>query len=160
MDQDQTLNSEDLLASTRLFLSGDRAQRFIIGFLFGMSFFLVVAGVAQVLLARNEVCLESLSGFRLAPNPNEACMSEFGFFLARGLSRGAIGILSPSASPFIGWLVMAVIFGLIGGAFAQLSLRVAIAGFLVVFLLLLMVFMAIDYMSQFIIFNPTIPNQG
>ena len=113
-----------------------------------------------MLLARNEVCLENLSEFRLAPNPNEACMSEFGIFLARGLSRGAIGIVSPSSSPFVGWLVMAVVFGLIGGAFAQLSPRLAIVGFLAVFLLLLMVFMAIDYMSQFIILNPTTPNQS
>ncbi len=154
MDQDQTLNSEDLLASVRLFLQGDRAQRFIIGFLFGMSFILIVAGVAEVLLARNEVCLESLSGFRLAPDPNEVCMSEFSFFLTRGLSRGAIGTLNLSSSPFIAWSVMAVLYGLLGGGLAQLSPRVAIAGFLIVFLLLLMVFMSVDYMSQFIILNP------
>ncbi len=154
MDQDQTLDSEDLFGSVRLFLEGDRAQRFIIGFLFGMSFFLVVAGVAEVLQARNEVCLESLSGFRLAPDPNEVCMSEFIFFLTRSLSQGAIGILNPSTSPFIAWTVMALFFGLLGGGFAQLPLRVAIAGFLVVFVLLLMVFMSVDYMSQFIILSP------
>jgi len=157
MDQDQSLNSDDLLSSTRLFLSSDRAQRFIIGFLFGMSFSLVVAGVAEVLLARNEVCLETLSAFRLAPNPNEICMSELGFFLARGLSQGPIGILIPSTSPFIVWSVMALFFGLLGGGFAQLSPRVAIAGFLVVFLVLLMVFVSVDFMSQFIILNPPTP---
>ncbi len=154
MDQDQTLNSDDLLASVCLFLEGDRAQRFIIGFLFGMSFFLIDAGAAEVLQARNEVCLESLSGFRLAPDPNEVCMSEFSFFLTRGLSRGVIGTLNPSTSPFIAWSVMAVLYGLLGGGFSQLSQRVAIAGFLIVFLLLLMVTMSVDFMSQFIILNP------
>ena len=157
MDQEQTLNSDDLLSSAKNFIASDRAQRFIIGFLFGMSFFLVVAGVAEVLLARNEVCLGSLSGFRLAPNPNEVCMSEFGFFMARGLSRGAFGILSPSTSPFVIWTAMALFFGLLGGGFAQLSLRVGIAGFLIVFVLLLMVFTGVDYMSQFIILNPATP---
>ncbi len=154
MDQDQTLNSEDLLSSVRLFLEGDRAQRFIIGFLFGMSFILIVAGVAEVLQARNEVCLESLSGFRLAPDPNEVCMSEFSFFFTRGLSRGVIGTLNPSTSPFVAWSVMAVLYGLLGGGFAQLPQRVAIAGFLIVFLLLLIVTMSVDFMSQFIILNP------
>jgi hypothetical protein len=154
MDQDQTLESEDLLASVRVFFEGDRAQRFIIGFLFGMSFFLIVAGVAEVLLARNEVCLETLSGFRLAPDPNEICMSEFSFFLTRGLSRGVIGTLSPSNSQFIAWTVMALFFGLLGGGFAQLQVRWAIVGFLVVFVLLLAVSMSVDYMSQFIILNP------
>ncbi|MFV1859110.1 MAG: hypothetical protein ACC647_07140 [Anaerolineales bacterium] len=153
MDQDQTLESEDLLNSLRSFLSDDRVQRFLIGFLFAMAFFLIEAGVAEVLLARNEVCLETLAEFRLAPAPGEVCMSEFEFFLARGLSQGAIGTLSPSTSAFIIWPIMAVLYGLIGGGFAQLSLRAAIAGFLIVQVILLMAFMSVDYISQFIVFN-------
>jgi len=153
MDQDQTLESEDLLNSLRSFLSDDRVQRFLIGFLFAMAFFLIEAGVAEVLLARNEVCLETLAEYRLAPDPGEVCMSEFEFFLARGLSQGAIGTLSPSTSAFIIWPIMAVLYGLIGGGFAQLSLRAAIAGFLIVQIILLMAFMSVDYISQFIVFN-------
>ncbi len=153
MDPDQTLESEDLLNSLRSFLSDDRSQRFLIGFLFAMAFFLIEAGLAEVLLARNEVCLETLSEFRLAPDPSEVCMSEFEFFLARGLSRGAIGTLSPSTSAFIVWPVIAVFYGLIGGGFAQLSLRAAIGGFLIVQVILLMAFISVDYISQFIVFN-------
>ncbi len=153
MDQDQTLQSEDLLTSLRTFVSGDRPQRFLIGFLFAVAFFLVAAGLAEVLLARNEVCLESLSDFRLAPDPNEYCMSEFSFFLARGMSRGPFGTLSPSTSPFIAWPIMAVFFGLMGGGFAQLSLRAGIAGFLIVLVVLLMAFMSVDFMAQFIVFE-------
>ncbi len=153
MDQDQTLASEDLLTSLRSFLTDDRTQRFLIGFLFAMAFFLIEAGVAEVLLARNETCLASLSEFRLAPDPNEVCMSEFEFFLARSLSRGAIGTLSPGTSAFIAWPIMAVLYGLIGGGFAQLSLRAAIGGFLIVHVILLMAFISVDYISQFIVFN-------
>ena len=151
MDQDQTFESEDILETLRSFLSGDRAQRFLIGFLFGMAFFFVAAGLAEVLLARNEVCLESLSDFRITPDPNEYCMSEFSFFLARGISRGPFGTLSPSTSPFIAWPVMAMILGLLGGGFAQLPRRIGIAGFLVVVVVLLMAFMSVDFMSQFIV---------
>ncbi|GMR11483.1 MAG: hypothetical protein BMS9Abin28_2316 [Anaerolineae bacterium] len=153
MGQDQILDSEDLLTSLRSFLSDDRSQRFLIGFLFAMAFFMIEAGVAEVLLARNEICLEALSEYRLAPDPNEVCMSEFEFFLARSLSRGAIGTLSPSTSAFVAWPIIAVLYGLIGGGFAQLSLRAAIGGFLIVHVILLMAFMSVDYMSQFIIFN-------
>ena len=153
MDQDQALDPEDLLTSVRSFLSDDRPQRFLVGFFFAMAFFLIEAGVAEVLLARNEVCLQTLSGFRLAPDPNQICMSEFEFFFARSLSQGAIGSLSPGTSPFIAWPIMAVLYGLIGGGFAQLSLRAAIAGFLIVHVILLMGFMSIDYISQFIVFN-------
>jgi len=153
MDQEQTLDTENLIASLRIFLSGERAQRFLIGFLFGMAFFFIAAGLAEVLLARNETCLESLSDFRIAPDPNEYCMSEFSFFLARGMSRGPFGTLSPSTSPFIAWPVMAVIFGLLGGGFAQLPWRVGIAGFLVVLVFLLMAIMSVDFMSQFIVID-------
>ncbi len=151
MAQDRMFETDDLLGTLRSVLSGDRAQRFLIGFLFGMAFFFIAAGLSEVLLARNEVCLESLSDFRIAPDPNEHCMSEFSFFLARGMSRGPFSTLSPSTSPFIAWPVMAVIFGLLGGGFAQLSWRVGIAGFLVVVVVLLMAFMSVDFMAQFIV---------
>ena len=95
MEQDQTLDSQELLRPPRASPSGERLQRFLIGFLFAMAFFLIEAGIAEVLLARNEVCLQNLSDFRLSPDPNRVCMSEFEFFLARGRSRGAIGTLSP-----------------------------------------------------------------
>jgi TM2 domain-containing membrane protein YozV len=153
MDQDHTLNSEDLLTSMRALISGDRAQRFLIGFLFGAAFFLIGAGLAEVFLARNEACLDTLSDFRLAPDPNKVCMSEFSFFLARRMSRGPFGTLNSSTSQFIVWPVMAVLFGLIGGGFAQLPLRTGIAGFLIVFVILLMAFMSVDFMSQFIVFE-------
>ncbi len=153
MDQEQTLDTENLIASLRIFLSGDGPQRFLIGFLFGMAFFFVAAGLAEVLLARNEVCLESLKDFRIAPNPSEICMSEFSFFLARGMSRGPFGTLSPTTSPFIAWAIMALLFGAMGGGFAQLSWRVGIAGFLIVVVVLLMAFMSVDFISQFIVFG-------
>ena len=151
--ESEKVDSEDLLASARLFFSDDRPQRFVIGFLFGMAFFFVTAGLAEVLLARNEACIQALADFRLAPDPNEVCMSEFEFFLARGMSRGMIGILSPETSVFIAWPAMAILFGLLGGGLAQLPLRVAIVGFVIVYVLLLMAFMSVDFMSQFIVFQ-------
>jgi len=160
MEQNQAFESREMLRSSRAFLSHERSQRFLIGFLFAVAFFLIEAGAAEVLLARNEVCLESLSDFRLSPDPNEACMSEFEFFLARGLSRGAFGTLSPETSTFVAWPILAVFYGLVGGGFAQLPLRAAIGGFLIVHLILLMAFMAVDYMSQFIILELTNPDPG
>ena len=149
--ESRATESEDLLTSARQFLSDDRPQRFVIGFLFGMAFFFITAGLAEVLLARNESCIAQLSDFRLAPNPNEVCMSEFEFYLARGMSRGIMGIFSPETSVFVAWPAMAIFFGLLGGGLAQLPLRAAIIGFAIVYVLLLMAFMSVDFMSQFIV---------
>lgn len=153
MEQDQTLESQELLRSPRASLSRERTQRFLIGFLFAMAFFLIEAGIAEILLARNEACLQTISDFRLSPDPSRVCMSEFEFFLARGLSRGAIGTLSPETSAFIVWPILAIFYGLVGGGLAQFPLRAAIGGFLLVHILLLMAFMAVDFMSQFIILD-------
>ena len=80
-------------------------------------------------------------------------MSEFEFYLTRGMSRGLIGTFSPDTSNFVAWPTMAVLFGLLGGGLAQLSLRTAIVGFGFVYILLLMAFMGVDYISQFIVFE-------
>ncbi|MFQ5943599.1 MAG: hypothetical protein ACE5JF_08605 [Anaerolineales bacterium] len=157
MTQDQTIDSADLLASLRSFLSDDRPQRFIIGFLFAASLILIEAGLAEVLLARNEACLANLESFRLAPDPYEACMSEFGIFLARSMSQGLIGTLNPEISAFAAWFILALLYGFIGGGLAQLPVRWAIAAFLIVHVILLMVSMSLGYLSQFIILDFTDP---
>ena len=150
-DRRSLTDTEDQLASLRSFIAEDRVQLFLIGFLAAIAFFLVEAGIAEVLLSRNESCIEALSSFRLSPDPNQACMSEFGYHLVRALSIGPASTFSLEASNLLIWPLLAVTYGLVGGGFAQLSLRNAIGGYAILHLILLMVFTSTGYISQFIV---------
>lgn len=129
-------------------LDSDQLQRFLIGFLLAAAFFFVEAGVAEILLARNASCLESLARLRLAPDPNELCMSEFGFHLAGSVSRAMFDAEAPR---LLVWPLLGVAYGLIGGALAQLSLRRAVVAYLMLHLLLLAGFTSFGYLAQFIV---------
>lgn len=129
-------------------INRSRIERFMIGFLFALSFYLIEAGLAEVLLARNAACIESLTQYRLAPNPFEVCMSELGLFATHSVSRGFFG---PDAPGIIAWPVMGMLYALAGGGLAQLSLRRAIAAFLVLQTIVVAIFTAVGYLSQFIV---------
>lgn len=129
-------------------LDGDRLHRFLVGFLIAAAFFFVEAGVAEIALARNAECVRSLARMRLAPNPGEACMSELERYLAGSVSRATFDADAPQ---LVVWTVLASGYGLIGGAFSQLRLRRAIAGYLILHVLLLAGFTSIGFLSQFIV---------
>jgi hypothetical protein len=125
-----------------------RLQRSLIGFLFALSFYFIEAGLAEILLAQNATCVESLTEFRLSPDPFEACMSEFGYFASRSISRGFIGVNAPS---LLAWPVMGVFYALIGGGLAQFSRRRAVGAFLLLQVIIVAVLTSIGYLSQFIV---------
>ena len=131
--------------------SADRLWLFLIGFLIASAFFLVEAGAAEIMQARRAACLEGLANFRLAPDPNEACMSEFQYFLTNAMSRGLFTVVGPDPAPMLAWPVMAVLYGLLGGAVAQMRPTHAVGVYLGAHLMLLMVLMSVDFLSQFIV---------
>ena len=131
--------------------AADQLRLFAIGFLLAASFFLIEAGAAEVMLARRADCVEHLGRMRLAPNPEQACMSEFQYFLARAVSRGVFVSTNPELSGAIAWPLMAGLYGLIGGALARLRPTRGVGVYLGVHLALLMVLMSLDFLSQFIV---------
>ena len=124
---------------------------FVIGFLLAASFFLIEAGAAEVMLAQRADCVEKLGRLRLAPSPEQACMSEFQYFLARAVSRGVFAAADPQPSGAIAWPLMAGLYGLIGGALARLKPTRGVGVYLGVHLAMLMVLMSLDFLSQFIV---------
>jgi hypothetical protein len=130
----------------------DGLQRALIGFLLAGALFLVEAGYGEITLANNLTCIEGLRGIRLAPDPTEACVSELRLYLAESLSTGIVGI--PRAEPprAVAWTIMALFYGLAGAGFAQLKPPLAVIGFLVAHAALLMCLVAVNYISQFIVF--------
>ena len=124
---------------------------FAIGFLLAAAFFLIEAGTAEIVLARRSDCVEQLGRMRLPPNPEQACMSEFQFFLTRAVSRGVFAPADPEPSGAVAWPLMAGLYGLMGGALARMKPTRGIGVYLGVHLALLMVLMSLDFLSQFIV---------
>ena len=149
-----TINQDELRIANLVTVNGPAAnqlQLFAIGFLLAAAFFLVEAGAAEILLARRSDCIEQLSRLRLAPSPEQACMSEFQYFLARAVSRGVFASADPEPSGAIAWPLMAGLYGLMGGALARMRPTRGIGVYLGVHLALLMVLMSLDFLSQFIV---------
>jgi len=132
-------------------IASEPLRVFAIGFLLAASFFLIEAGAAEVMLAGRADCIEQLGRMRLAPNPEQACMSEFQYFLVRAVSRGVFVSADPEPSGAIAWPLMAGLYGLIGGALARLKPARGVGVYLGVHLALLMVLMSLDFLSQFIV---------
>jgi len=129
----------------------DSLQRALIGFLLAAALFLVEAGWGEISLAKNQSCIETLRGIRLAPDPHEVCGSEFELQLAESFSTGLVGVFRPEASNAVAWVVMGMLYGLAGAGFAQLKPRHAVAGYLVAHAVLVMGLVAANYLSQFIV---------
>ena len=132
-------------------IASEPLRTFAIGFLLAAGFFLIEAGAAEVMLARRADCVEQLGRMRLAPNPEQACMSEFQYFLTRAVSRGVFVSTDPEPSGAIAWPLMAGLYGLIGGALARMKPARGIGVYLGVHLALLMVLMSLDFLSQCIV---------
>ena len=132
-------------------IASEPLRIFAIGFLLAAAFFLIEAGAAEIVLARRSDCVEQLGRMRLAPNPEQACMSEFQFFLARAVSRGVFVSADPEPSGAIAWPLMAGLYGLMGGALARMKPTRGIGVYLGVHMAVLMVLMSLDFLSQFIV---------
>ncbi len=139
-------NTPQLSSPTR-----DPLLVFAIGFLLAAAFFLIEAGAAEIVLARRSDCVEQLGRMRIAANPEQACMSEFQFFLARAVSRGVFVSADPEPSGAIAWPLMAGLYGLMGGALARMKPTRGIGVYLGVHVAVLMVLMSLDFLSQFIV---------
>ena len=126
-------------------------QRALIGCLLAAALFLVEAGWGEISLGRNQTCVQTLRRLRVAPDPFEACASEFQLYLAESFSTGLVGVLQPEAPSAVAWIVMAMLYGLAGAGFAQLKPRPAVAGYMVAHAVLVMGLVAANYLSQFIV---------
>jgi hypothetical protein len=129
----------------------DSLQRALIGFLLAAALFLVEAGFGEITLANNLTCIERLRGIRLPPASSEACVSEFELYLAESFSSGILGVLRAEPPRALAWIVMALLYGLAGAGFAQLQLRQAVIGFFIAHAVLVMILVAVNYLSQFIV---------
>lgn len=128
-----------------------RSQRFIIGALLAAAFFMVEAGVGEIALARNAGCLETLQNLLIQPPAEELCMSDLTNAGTIAASRGVVGVVSPEAPAVIGWLVMIVVYGSVGGLCAQMSFRWGLVTFLGINAITVIVLTFVGYFSRFVV---------
>lgn len=125
-------------------------QRFMVGALFAAAFFLVEAGVAEILLGQNAQCEAMVSGMRLRFGLEDVCTPDWVVYMLGALSRGIIGLIMPSAPALLAWLSMGAIYAIAGGGCGQLTPRWGVAIYLAGHIALVALLAGLGYISQFI----------
>ena len=122
----------------------------MVGALFAAAFFLVEAGIAEILLANNAQCEAMVSNLRLRFGLQDICKPEWAVYMLGALSRGIVGLVFPSAPALLAWLTMGVIYAMVGGGCGQLSPRWGVAIYLGGHIALVSILAGLGYLSQFI----------
>ena len=122
----------------------------MVGALFAAAFFLVEAGIAEILLANNAQCEAMVSGMRLRFGLQDVCTPDWVVYMLGSLSRGIVGLLFPGAPAFLAWLTMGGIYAMVGGGCGQLSLRWGVFIYLGGHIALVSILAGLGYLSQFI----------
>ncbi len=129
----------------------DQTQKtFLIGALLAMAFFFIAAGIAEIAIAMDQECRDSAAAVRLSPDPFTVCLPEWKHYGLRAVSRGVVWAFNPEAAPILGWLVMSLIYAVLGGISAQVFGRRGIIAFLGMFLALIALFAGLGFMKTFI----------
>ena len=129
----------------------DQTQKtFLIGALLATAFFFIVAGIAEIAIAMDQECRDSVAAVRLSPDPFTVCLPEWKYYGLRAVSRGVVWVFNPEATPIFGWLVMSLIYAVLGGINAQAFGRRGIIAFLGIFLALIALFAGLGFMKTFI----------
>ena len=127
-----------------------RTKVFVLGALLAAAFFLIEAGIAEILIAMDQECRASIASVRLAPDPFQVCATEWQWYLVRALSRGVVWVINQDSTPFIGWITMGLIYSFVGGASAQTFRGRGVVGFLIVQIGMVAALMGLGYFRQFI----------
>jgi hypothetical protein len=128
-----------------------RTRIFVIGALLAGAFFLIEAGIAEIMIAVDQECRASISSLRLAPDAFEVCDSEWKWYLVRATSRGIAWVINRESAPIIGWITMAFVYSVLGGVSAQMFRGRGIIAFLLIQVGMIAVLMGLGYFRQFIV---------
>ena len=115
-----------------------------------MAFFFIAAGIAEIAIGLDQECRDSVAAVRLSPDPFTVCLPEWKHYGLKAVSRGVVWAFSPEAAPIFGWLVMSLIYAVLGGISAQIFGRRGIIAFLGMFLGLIALLTGIGFMRKFI----------
>lgn len=129
----------------------DQTQKtFLVGALLAMSFFLIAAGIIEIAIAIDQDCRDLVASVRLAPDPFTVCMPEWKYYGLRAASRGVVWLFNPEATPILGWVVMGLIYAVLGGLTSRVSGPKGIVVFLGLVIFVVALISGLGYMKTFI----------
>jgi len=129
----------------------DRNQRRgLVGALLAASFFLIEAGIIEIMLGLDLECRRSIGSLRLAPDPFSACMPEWQWIFMHAASRGFIWLLSQSSPALLAGLSMGVIYSFIGAVSASMFRWKGIFLYLAVHLGITSIVAGLSYLGRYI----------
>ncbi len=115
------------MTNGRLTLDKDQ-RRALIGALLAASFFLIEAGVIEIILGMDQECRRAVGSLRLAPDPFSVCMPEWQWMFLHAASRGILWLFDASIPAILAGLGMGVLYAIVGAISAAVF---RIRGFLV-----------------------------
>jgi hypothetical protein len=125
-------------------------RRAIAGALLAASFFLVEAGVVEIILGLDLECRRSVGSLRLAPDPFSACMPEWQWRFMNAASRGFIWLFNPNASALLSGLGMGAFYSVVGALCAFMFRVRGIGAFLAIHLAIMAVVAGFSFLGQYI----------
>ena len=127
-------------------------RQFLLGAILGASIFLVLAGVVEIAISREEKCHRENQLMRLAADKYNVCLPEWESYFLRSTSRGIVWTLNHDAPAPLGWVVMLFFYSVLGGFCAQMSRTWGIVTFFSVGLAAVAIFTGMGYIFEYIVF--------
>jgi hypothetical protein len=125
-------------------------RRALLGALIAASFFLIEAGVIEILLGLDQDCRRTVASLRLAPDPFSACMPEWEWMFMHSASRGFLWLFSPSSPALLASIIMGLVYSIIGAFSATTFKSKGILVFLAVHTFLVTTIAGLSYLGRFI----------
>jgi hypothetical protein len=132
------------------FKLGHDQRRALVGALVAASFFLIEAGVIEILLGLDQECRGTVGNLRLAPDPFSVCMPEWEWMLLHSASRGLPWMFNPSFPILIAVIAMGVVYSIVGAFSATTFKSKGIFVYLGVHAFLVAAIAGLSYLGKYI----------
>lgn len=125
-------------------------RRALVGGLIAAAFFLIEAGVIEILLGLDQDCRRAVERLRLAPDPFSACMPEWEWMLMHSASRGFLWLFNPSSPAFLASIIMGIFYSIVGAFSATTFKSKGIIAYLALHAFLVSTIAGLSYLGRYI----------
>lgn len=132
------------------FKFGPDQRRALVGALVAASFFLIEAGVIEILLGLDQECRSGVGNLRLAPDPFSVCMPEWEWMFLQSASRGLLWMFNPSFPALVAVIAMGVVYSIVGAFSAATFKSKGIFVYLAVHAFLVAAIAGLSYLGKYI----------
>lgn len=122
----------------------------LFGAFLGAAFYLVQAGVMEILLARDAACLASSGQLRIGMLTDDVCLPEWQRLAMTGAAAGIAGIFLRGIR-WLGWMVSAGLYALLGAGASTLRPRLRGVVFLGGYVFMTAIAAVLAYIAQFVV---------